>query len=231
MDRLNESGKLFLTHTKVDGKLTLRMAIGQTNTDWPHVRDAGPRLPPPRRRSLRRRGEREQLVVRRVVTADRRMNNCRMIALRSANDDTCFCAGPQSPTRQRRTITGQLPATDPLDQRRDVVPGGVLLDEPRIKRVVSPAASRFHHGAVILWIDARMNGIAGGQHVAAPGRRLWQSFLGPQPRHRPGCRAGGVPCNRCCRSAPAADRTGASLLQCPSWQAAPADRGRQCRPR
>ena len=40
MDRLNESGKLYLTHTKVDGKLTLRMAIGQTNTDWPHVRDA-----------------------------------------------------------------------------------------------------------------------------------------------------------------------------------------------
>ena len=40
MDRLNESGKLYLTHTKVDGKLTLRMSIGQTNTDWPHVRDA-----------------------------------------------------------------------------------------------------------------------------------------------------------------------------------------------
>lgn len=40
MDRLNESGKLYLTHTKVDGKLTLRVSIGQTNTDWPHVREA-----------------------------------------------------------------------------------------------------------------------------------------------------------------------------------------------
>jgi hypothetical protein len=30
MDRINRSGDLFFTHTKLDGKLTLRMSIGQT---------------------------------------------------------------------------------------------------------------------------------------------------------------------------------------------------------
>jgi aromatic-L-amino-acid/L-tryptophan decarboxylase len=32
MDRLNRSGDLFLTHTKLNGKLTLRLCVGQTNT-------------------------------------------------------------------------------------------------------------------------------------------------------------------------------------------------------
>ncbi len=40
MDRLNESGDLFLTHTKLNGKLTLRMSIGQTNTQRRHVENA-----------------------------------------------------------------------------------------------------------------------------------------------------------------------------------------------
>lgn len=37
MDRVNRSGELYLTHTKLDGKFTLRMSIGQTNTELRHV--------------------------------------------------------------------------------------------------------------------------------------------------------------------------------------------------
>jgi aromatic-L-amino-acid decarboxylase len=40
MDELNNSGALYLTHTKLDGKLTLRMSIGQTNTERHHVQRA-----------------------------------------------------------------------------------------------------------------------------------------------------------------------------------------------
>ncbi|MFQ5967953.1 MAG: pyridoxal-dependent decarboxylase [Acidimicrobiia bacterium] len=40
LDRLNASGELFLTHTKLDGRLTLRMSIGQTRTEERHVRRA-----------------------------------------------------------------------------------------------------------------------------------------------------------------------------------------------
>ena len=44
MDRLNASGDLFLTHTKLGGKLTLRMCIGQTNTQTRHVERAWERI-------------------------------------------------------------------------------------------------------------------------------------------------------------------------------------------
>jgi aromatic-L-amino-acid/L-tryptophan decarboxylase len=37
MDHLNQSGKLYLTHTRMDDRLTLRMCIGQTNTEAHHV--------------------------------------------------------------------------------------------------------------------------------------------------------------------------------------------------
>jgi aromatic-L-amino-acid decarboxylase len=40
LDRLNASGKLLLTHTKLDGKFTLRMCIGQTHTRREHVERA-----------------------------------------------------------------------------------------------------------------------------------------------------------------------------------------------
>ena len=40
LDRLNASGKLCLTHTRLDGKLTLRLSIGQTNTQRRHVERA-----------------------------------------------------------------------------------------------------------------------------------------------------------------------------------------------
>jgi len=40
MDTVNESGRLFLTHTKLDEKLTLRMSIGQTHTERRHVEAA-----------------------------------------------------------------------------------------------------------------------------------------------------------------------------------------------
>jgi len=40
LDRLNRSGKLFLTHTKLADKLTLRMSIGQTGSDRRHVANA-----------------------------------------------------------------------------------------------------------------------------------------------------------------------------------------------
>jgi aromatic-L-amino-acid decarboxylase len=44
MDRLNASGDLYLTHTKLDGKFTLRMCIGQTNTQTHHVERAWERI-------------------------------------------------------------------------------------------------------------------------------------------------------------------------------------------
>jgi aromatic-L-amino-acid/L-tryptophan decarboxylase len=44
MDRLNQSGHLFITHTKLDGKFTLRFCVGQTNTQERHVRQAWERI-------------------------------------------------------------------------------------------------------------------------------------------------------------------------------------------
>ncbi len=44
MDRLNRSGDLYLTHTKLNGKLTLRMSIGQTHTEERHVARAWKRV-------------------------------------------------------------------------------------------------------------------------------------------------------------------------------------------
>jgi aromatic-L-amino-acid/L-tryptophan decarboxylase len=40
MERLNRSGSLYLTHTKLDGKFTLRFCVGQTNTVARHVERA-----------------------------------------------------------------------------------------------------------------------------------------------------------------------------------------------
>ena len=40
LDGLNSSGRLYLTHTRLGGQLTLRMSIGQTNTGRQHVRRA-----------------------------------------------------------------------------------------------------------------------------------------------------------------------------------------------
>jgi aromatic-L-amino-acid/L-tryptophan decarboxylase len=40
LDRLNASGDLFLTHTRLDDRLTLRMSIGQTHTERRHVERA-----------------------------------------------------------------------------------------------------------------------------------------------------------------------------------------------
>ena len=44
MERLNASGDLYLTHTKLDGKLTLRLSVGQTRTEERHVRRAWERI-------------------------------------------------------------------------------------------------------------------------------------------------------------------------------------------
>ena len=44
LDNVNRSGKLYLTHTKLAGKLTLRMSIGQTNTELRHVKRAWERI-------------------------------------------------------------------------------------------------------------------------------------------------------------------------------------------
>jgi len=41
---LNRSGSLYLTHTKLDGKLTLRLCVGQTNTQERHVAQAWTRI-------------------------------------------------------------------------------------------------------------------------------------------------------------------------------------------
>jgi len=40
LDQLNQSGQLYLTHTRLHGKLTLRMSIGQTHTEERHVVNA-----------------------------------------------------------------------------------------------------------------------------------------------------------------------------------------------
>ncbi|MGA7217094.1 MAG: pyridoxal-dependent decarboxylase [Candidatus Sulfotelmatobacter sp.] len=44
MERLNRSGHLFLTHTKLDGKFTLRLCVGQTHTEAQHVENAWKRI-------------------------------------------------------------------------------------------------------------------------------------------------------------------------------------------
>ncbi len=44
MDRLNRSGDLYLTHTKLHGKLTLRLCVGQTSTQHRHVENAWNRI-------------------------------------------------------------------------------------------------------------------------------------------------------------------------------------------
>jgi aromatic-L-amino-acid decarboxylase len=44
MEHLNRSGDLYLTHTKLNGKLTLRLCVGQTNTESRHVERAWQRI-------------------------------------------------------------------------------------------------------------------------------------------------------------------------------------------
>ncbi|MEN8116228.1 MAG: pyridoxal-dependent decarboxylase [Bacteroidota bacterium] len=40
MNTLNETGKIYFTHTKLNGQVVLRMSIGQTNTEKKHVKKA-----------------------------------------------------------------------------------------------------------------------------------------------------------------------------------------------
>jgi aromatic-L-amino-acid decarboxylase len=44
MERLNRSGELYLTHTKLNDLFTLRMCVGQTNTRRGHVERAWQRI-------------------------------------------------------------------------------------------------------------------------------------------------------------------------------------------
>ncbi len=44
MDSLNRSGDLYLTHTRLNGRLTLRLCVGQTNTTERHVEKAWKRI-------------------------------------------------------------------------------------------------------------------------------------------------------------------------------------------
>ena len=44
MDRLNRSGKLYLTHTSLNGEFTLRLCVGQTWTEERHVQAAWERI-------------------------------------------------------------------------------------------------------------------------------------------------------------------------------------------
>ena len=44
MDRLNQSGDLYLTHTSMHDRLTLRLCVGQTNTEFRHVERAWQRI-------------------------------------------------------------------------------------------------------------------------------------------------------------------------------------------
>ncbi|HID31058.1 MAG TPA: hypothetical protein EYP19_13795 [Desulfobacterales bacterium] len=40
MDEINRTGKMFFTHTKLKGRFSLRLCIGQTSTTREHVRRA-----------------------------------------------------------------------------------------------------------------------------------------------------------------------------------------------
>jgi aromatic-L-amino-acid decarboxylase len=44
MDRLNHSGDLFLTHTRLNDRFTLRFCVGQTYTALRHVENAWKRI-------------------------------------------------------------------------------------------------------------------------------------------------------------------------------------------
>jgi len=44
MDRLNRSGDLYLTHTRLNDRFTLRFCVGQTNTQMRHVQQAWKRI-------------------------------------------------------------------------------------------------------------------------------------------------------------------------------------------
>jgi aromatic-L-amino-acid decarboxylase len=44
MDRLNRSGDLYLTHTRLNERLTLRLCVGQANTELRHVEKAWKRI-------------------------------------------------------------------------------------------------------------------------------------------------------------------------------------------
>jgi aromatic-L-amino-acid decarboxylase len=44
LERLNGSGELYLTHTRLDGEYTLRLCVGQTNTKARHVTAAWRRI-------------------------------------------------------------------------------------------------------------------------------------------------------------------------------------------
>ncbi|MCG8568778.1 MAG: pyridoxal-dependent decarboxylase, partial [Spirochaetes bacterium] len=37
MEKINQSGKIYLSHTKLKGNYTIRLVIGQTNSTWQHV--------------------------------------------------------------------------------------------------------------------------------------------------------------------------------------------------
>jgi aromatic-L-amino-acid decarboxylase len=40
LERLNATGKMYLTHTKLNGRFALRIVVGQTNVEERHVREA-----------------------------------------------------------------------------------------------------------------------------------------------------------------------------------------------
>jgi aromatic-L-amino-acid decarboxylase len=44
LDHLNRSGALYLTHTRLKDHLTLRLCVGQTQTDYSHVERAWQRI-------------------------------------------------------------------------------------------------------------------------------------------------------------------------------------------
>ena len=44
LERLNRSGELYLTHTVLDGRYTLRLCVGQTWTEARHVERAWRRI-------------------------------------------------------------------------------------------------------------------------------------------------------------------------------------------
>ena len=40
LERINQSGRVYLTHTRLNNQFVMRMSIGQTNTQLRHVQQA-----------------------------------------------------------------------------------------------------------------------------------------------------------------------------------------------
>ena len=60
MEKVNASGRMFIASTVLNGKLTLRLAIGNLETDWSDVQEAWDLLQKARKRFSRESREKRE---------------------------------------------------------------------------------------------------------------------------------------------------------------------------